>query len=75
LEPIPSCDLTALWNPDLDVYLPDIAVAPASIDDPETGVLTDPSKPLVFCQVTGPADPNGVRCVKSTAGKSVTISC
>jgi uncharacterized repeat protein (TIGR01451 family) len=71
--PPPPCDLTALWNPDLDVYLPSIPAAPASIDDPETGILTDSSKPLAFYQVTSPADPKSVRCLKNTAGQTVTV--
>jgi hypothetical protein len=71
---IPHCDLTALWNPDLDMYQPGIASAPASIDDPESGILTNSTKPLVFYEVTSPADPNAVRCMKNAAGRTVTIN-
>jgi hypothetical protein len=69
----PTCDLTAIWNPDLDPYPLSIPRAPASIDDPETGILTDFSKRLVFYEVTNPSTTNSVRCMKNAVARSVTI--
>ncbi len=69
----PPCDLGAIFNPGLDPYPLSISAAPGSVDDPESGVLSNLNKPLVFYQVTGPSDPNAVRCLKKTTGDTVTI--
>jgi hypothetical protein len=69
----PPCDLTTIWDPDLAPYPLSLAAAPGSVDDPETGILADVSKQLVFYEVTNPLDPNAVRCLKNDVGQTVTI--
>jgi hypothetical protein len=69
----PPCDLGAIWNPDLDPYPLDLAPAPGVVDDPESGILTDPSKRVVFYEVTNPTTPNSIRCVKNRSEQTVTI--
>jgi uncharacterized repeat protein (TIGR01451 family) len=70
----PPCDLAAIWNPDLDPYPLGLTGPPGSIDDPETGILTNSARPLVFYEVTEPPGSNTVRCTKKPAAETVTIS-
>jgi uncharacterized repeat protein (TIGR01451 family) len=70
----PGCDLTAIWNPDLAPYPLSLPRAPGSVDDPETGVLTNILKQLVFYGVTAPSSANSVRCTKQIAGQTVMVA-
>jgi uncharacterized repeat protein (TIGR01451 family) len=69
----PPCDLSVIFDPDLDPYPLNIGSGPGSVDDPESGILVNLSKPLVFYEVTSPANPNAVRCTKNVAAQTVTI--
>jgi uncharacterized repeat protein (TIGR01451 family) len=64
-------DLSSLpWPPPAFFSIP---LPAACADDPESGILTDSGKPLVFYQVRSSTDPDSVRCIKNTTDLTVTI--